>query len=105
MSKKIVKYLLDLDNLPPLTEQQKAELDALKAMPDSAINYSDIPPLTDEFSKKAEVGRFYKPVKQSVTIRLDADVVAWFKSLGGKYQTALNQALRDYMAQHPKSHR
>jgi uncharacterized protein (DUF4415 family) len=42
-------------------------------------------------------GRFYRPVKQAVTIRLDADVVAWFKARDRKYQTAVNRALREYM--------
>ena len=42
-------------------------------------------------------GKFYRPVKKSVTIRIDADVLAWFKSLGGKYQTRINHVLRDFM--------
>jgi len=53
MRKKFVKYELDTDHLPPLTQQQKAELESLEALPDSEIDYSDIPPLTDDFWKNA----------------------------------------------------
>ena len=71
------------------------ELRALKAMRDSDIDTSDIPEIVDWSG--AERGRFYRPVKQIVTIRLDADVVAWFKARDRKYQTAVNRALREYM--------
>lgn len=69
-------------------------------MPDEAIDISDIPPLTDEFWKTAERGKFYRPVKRQLTLRLDADVVAWFKgrARGGRgYQTNINRALREYV--------
>src|SRR3546814_15560866 len=49
-----VRFQLDPGNLPPLTEAQKAELDALQAMPDSGIDYSDAPTLTEDFWKTAE---------------------------------------------------
>jgi hypothetical protein len=58
---KIVRYELDLNQLPPLTEAQQAELKALATMPDSDIDCSDIPPLDDAFWKNAVRGRFYKP--------------------------------------------
>lgn len=43
--------------------------------------------------------RYFRPTKQSVTIRLDTDIVAWFKAgaADGGYQTAINRALREYM--------
>jgi uncharacterized protein (DUF4415 family) len=44
-----------------------------------------------------ELARFYRPVKQPVTLRLDADVVAWFKKQGRGYQTRINRALRKLM--------
>ncbi len=53
MSKKIAKHDVDLANLPPLTEKQKAELAVLAARPDGEIDYSDLPPLNEEFWKKA----------------------------------------------------
>ena len=84
----------------PLTRKQKAEIKALAALPDEAIDTSDIPPLSEEFWKTAERSRFYRPVKQLLTLRLDADVVAWFKSHardGRGYQTNINRALREYV--------
>lgn len=82
MSKKLVRYEVDLADLPLLTEAQQAELAALAARPDSEIDYSDIPPLTEEFWKNAVRGRFYKPTKTSTTVRLDSDVLAWLRSEG-----------------------
>lgn len=92
-----VRFQLDPDNLPPLTEAQKAELDALQAMPDSSIDYSDDPALTEDFWQNAQRGRFYKPIKQQVTARLDADVLAWLKSQGKGYQARMNAILRREM--------
>lgn len=46
---KIVQYEVDLNNLPQLTEAQLAELKALSELPDDDIDFSDIPPLTDDF--------------------------------------------------------
>jgi uncharacterized protein (DUF4415 family) len=47
-------------------------------------------------------GRFYKPVKKPISIRLDADVLAWFQARGGRYQRLINEALREYMEQHSR---
>jgi uncharacterized protein (DUF4415 family) len=47
-------------------------------------------------------GRFYRPVKKVITIRLDADVIAWFKGRDGRYQAAVNRALREYMVGHAR---
>ena len=96
---KITKYQVDLGSLPPLTQEQKRELAALSAVPDSQINVSDIPPLTDDFWKKAVKNPFYKPVKQATTVRVDADVLAWLKSAGKGYHTRINAILRDAMMQ------
>ena len=90
---------------PPLTRKQKTELKALAALPDEAIDTSDIPPLTEEFWKTAVRGKFYRPVKQQLTLRLDADVVAWFKSHARDsrgYQTNINRALREYVLSREK---
>jgi uncharacterized protein (DUF4415 family) len=94
---KIVYCEVELENLPSLTDEQKIELKALSEMPDSAINYSDIPPLDDEFWKKAVRNPFYKPIKTSTTVRVDADVLAWLKSQGKGYQTRINAILREAM--------
>jgi len=84
-------------NLPPLTAKQKKEIAALEAMPDSAIDCSDIPELTEDELENAVQGRFYRPVKKHVTLRIDADVLAWLKSQGKGYQTRINAILRDRM--------
>ena len=102
MSKKtnIIRHSIDLANPPALTRKQKAELEALQAMPDEAIDYSDIPALTEEAweQSKPVVGRFYRPIKKQVTVRNDADVLAWLKADGKGYQTRLNKVLREAMA-------
>jgi uncharacterized protein (DUF4415 family) len=102
---KIVKYTLDLNNPPPLTEQQKAEIAALKAMPEQEIDTSDIPELDEKFWKNGIRNPYYRPVKQQLTLRLDSDLVAWFKrrSKGGRgYQTRINEALREYVVEQEK---
>ena len=65
-------------------------------MPDSEIDTSDIPEIR-ELPSDAVVGRFYRPKKTTVTIRLDADVVAWLKASGEGYQTRINAYLRELM--------
>ena len=80
------------------TEAQHAELDALEALPDDQIDTSDIPETLDWSGAKR--GLFYRPVKQQITLRLDADVVAWFKQQapdGRGYQTDINRALRAHV--------
>ena len=104
MSKTTTKHV-DLGHLPPLTEKQKAELAALKARPADDIDYSDIPELTDERWKKATRGQFYRPVKQQITARVDADVLAWLKSQGKGYQARINAILRREMLASLKSRR
>jgi len=66
-------------------------------MKDHEIDISDIPEIRDW--RGAVVGRFFRPVKQSITIRLDADVLAWLKSKGKGYQTRVNKLLRAAMQQ------
>jgi uncharacterized protein (DUF4415 family) len=97
MSRKFVEREIDLDRLPPLTEEQKAELAALAARPDEEIDYSDIPPLDEAFWSKAVQGRFYKPTKTSTTIRIDSDVLAWLRAQGKGYQSRINAILRREM--------
>jgi uncharacterized protein (DUF4415 family) len=91
------KLILDLDNLPPLTVRQKAEIERLKKVRDEDIDFSDIPPLTDKFWKNAVRNPFYKPKKSSTTVRVDSDVLAWLRSKGKGYQTRINAILRQAM--------
>ena len=97
MSKKPVKYELELERPAQPTHRQKAELEALRGLPDSAIDTSDIPPLTDKFWKNAVCNPFYKPIKTSTTVRVDSDVLVWLKSKGKGYQTRINAILREAM--------
>jgi uncharacterized protein (DUF4415 family) len=71
------------------------EIRALANKDDKDIDTSDIPETLDW--RAAEVGKFYKPLKKKLTIRLDADVIEWFKRNCPHYQTAINKALREYI--------
>ena len=75
----------------------KRELAALAAMPDSQIDLSDAPELPPGAWRHAIRGRFYRPVKQAISLRVDADVVAWLKQSGKGYQTRANRILRERM--------
>jgi uncharacterized protein (DUF4415 family) len=95
-----VKRTLDLSNPPPLTVAQKARLDAVAAMPDEQIDYSDAPYLPDAVWVK--VSEPPSP-KQQVTLRIDVDVLDYFKHTGKRYQTRINAVLRAYVEAH-KAH-
>jgi len=81
----------------PLAPKQKRELAALAGLPDERIDTADIPELPLRAWKNAVRGRFYRPVKKAVSMRLDADVVAWLKKRGKGYQTRANRILRQHM--------
>jgi len=102
MKTKMVSHTLE--TLPPLTEAQKASLRKLAARPDREIDTSDIPILTPEQWKKGVRGRFYRPVKQQITARVDADVLEWLKSSGRGYQSRINAILRREMLAAHKTH-
>ena len=80
----------------PITAKQKRELAAVATLPDNQIDASDIPEFLSAAWKDAVRGRLYRP-KQSVSLHLDADVVAWLKKPGKGYQTRANQILRERM--------
>ncbi len=87
-----------------LTAKQRAELDALAALPDERIDTSDIPEVRDWSDAKR--GLFYRPVKQQLTLRIDSDLVAWFKSRtpkGEGYQANMNRALREHVQRHTRA--
>ena len=91
-----------INDLPPLDEQR---IKKLKVMNDKDIDTSDMPALTQE-----QLARFvpakllnrslYRPVKISVKMNYDADVLEWYRSFGKGYQTRMNKALREYMLAH-----
>ena len=78
-----------------LTEGQKRDIKAIAAKRDADIDFSDAPPVHDW--RGAEIGKFYRPKKKPVTMRLDSDVIAWLKADGRGYQTKANWLLRSAM--------
>jgi uncharacterized protein (DUF4415 family) len=76
---------------------RKRRLSKVAQRPDSEIDLSDIPELTERFWQNAVRNPFYRPVKRQLTLRLDADVVAWLRKAGKGYQTRANALLRDAM--------
>jgi uncharacterized protein (DUF4415 family) len=74
---------------------QTNEVRRIKRMKDREIDTTDIPEVLDW--SHAVVGKFYRPIKKPLTIRLDADVIAWLKGQGKGYQTRINALLRSAM--------
>jgi uncharacterized protein (DUF4415 family) len=83
-----------------LTAQERAALAAVAAMPDSEIDTSDVPEVTDW--RGGVRGALYRPVKRLTSLRLDADLLEWFKLGGEGYQTRINAALREYVERHQR---
>lgn len=83
--------------LPPLSEERKAELKAMADKADDDIDYSEIPALDEAFLARAVPNPFFKPVKTHASVRIDSDVLEWLKSQGKGYQTRMNAILRDAM--------
>ena len=78
-----------------LTDKRRAVLHAIQKLPDDWINTTDIPEVLDWSG--AQRGIFCRPVKQQITLRLDAAIISWFKAhaQGGRgYQPDINRALR-----------
>jgi uncharacterized protein (DUF4415 family) len=81
-------------------EQRKRELAALAKRPESEIDLSEIPEASEDFWQNAVRNPFYRPVKKQVTLRIDADILAWLRSQGDEgYQSRLNAVLRQGMLQ------
>ena len=87
-----------------LSVEQVDQLAKLAALPDDQIDTADIPEAPVENWIHARRGELYRPLKQPVTIRLDADVLAWFKehTAGGGYQTEINRVLRHHVIEAAK---
>ena len=80
-----------------LSADRKRRLEKLSQLPDEKIDTSDLPELTEKFWQNAVRNPFYRPVKQQLTLRLDADIIAWLRRQGRGYQTRANALLRDAM--------
>ncbi len=70
------------------------DLERIDAMGDSDIDTSDIPPLGEDFFNKATLRKPERKI--SITLRVDREVVAWFKSRGKGYQSLMNAVLKAY---------
>ncbi len=83
----------------PTSNTSQTDWARLDAMPDAEIDLSDVPEITPEMFAKAVVKHGLRPVppKKLLTLRVDDDVLAWFKSQGRGYQTRINTLLRAYM--------
>jgi uncharacterized protein (DUF4415 family) len=87
-----------------ISKKSGTDFKRLDAMTDDDIDLSDIPEVTPEMFAKGVVRRGLKPiVKRQLTLRLDSDVIDWFRSQGGGYQTRMNALLRAYMEEHKRT--
>ena len=93
----------DITELPLDVQTQ---IRALETLPDDQIDTTDAPEILDW--SDAKQGVFYRPVKQQITLRIDADILAWFKACAGDgrgYQTDINGALREHVQRTARSAR
>ena len=89
---------------PKKAETGETDWKRIDAMKDEDIDFSDIPELTPEMFARAVLRRNFKPIprKKQLTLRVDSDVVDWYKKQGRGYQTRINTLLRAYMEEHAK---
>jgi uncharacterized protein (DUF4415 family) len=92
----LVRYRLDPDNPPTLTAEEQQAWKELQEMRDEDIDYSDIPPLPRTGWRRVS-DLVPAENKQQITLRLDADVIEFFRGTGRRYQSRINAALRDYV--------
>jgi uncharacterized protein (DUF4415 family) len=91
-----------INSLPPIDTERNSKL---KQLEDKDIDFSDMPPLTEEQLARLVPAKLlnrslYKPVKVPIKVNYDADIIEWFRSFGKGYQTKMNAALREYMMEH-----
>jgi uncharacterized protein (DUF4415 family) len=79
--------------MPKLSTDKRKEIEKLTTHPDREIDLSDIREIR-EIPSDAVIGKFYRPKKETITIRIDSDVLAWLKASGSGYQTRINSFLR-----------
>ena len=82
--------------------KSRTDLKRLDAMTDEDIDLSEIPEITPEMFARGIIRRGLKPIprKKQLTLRMDSDVIEWFKKQGRGYQTKINSLLRAYMEEH-----
>ncbi len=87
-------------NPKPLSRKLRAEAEALAAMPENEVDTSEMPEIVDWSG--AVRGAFYRPIKKPLSLRIDADVIDWFRRQGEGYQSRMNAALREYVERRRK---
>ena len=90
----LIKFKLDPKNPPTMTPEQ---LQALRNLRDEDIDFSDVPPITDFTGWRRVSDLVPEENKQQITLRLDADVIEFFRGTGRRSQSRINAALRDYV--------
>ena len=86
----LLKKMMPNMNVKDLKKKSGTDWERLANMADEEIDYSDIPPLDENFFKK---GKLRMPEKRLITVPIDADILKWFKSQTG-YETVINSVLR-----------
>ena len=84
-------------SIKKVPESVRKELAALAGKPESEIDFSDLPATFEGDWRGAVRGKFYRPIEQQLTVRIDADVLEWLKGQGKGYQSRLNDILRAAM--------
>ncbi len=95
-----VKFKLDVKKPSKLTAAQRKRVANLAAMPDSTIDYGDIPRHTRGAQWTRPAALISGENKQQITLRLDSDVLSFFKNTGARYQSRINAVLREYVKAH-----
>lgn len=91
--------------ISPKSRVDQTDWKRVHAMKDEDIDFSDIPEITPEKFARAVLRRNFKPIppKRQLTLRVDSDVVDWYKKQGRGYQTRINSLLRAYMEERRKA--
>ncbi len=99
----LVRFQLDPDSAPKLTPEEQKAWEQLKDLRDEDIHLSDMPEQADKTGWRRVSELVPEANKEQITLRLDADVLAFFRSTGRRYQSRINAALREYMLAHTRS--
>lgn len=84
-------------DLNKIQSQSKTDWKRIDDLDDSEIDYTDIPELQDQDWASAKV---VDHAKKAISLRVDMDVLDWYKHQGGRYQKLMNMVLRQYMNSH-----
>jgi uncharacterized protein (DUF4415 family) len=96
----LVRFRLDPEHPPSLSEEDREAWERLKTMRNEDIDFSDIPNQAGTTGWRRVSDLVPSENKEQITLRLDADVLAFFRSTGRRYQSRINAALREYMRAH-----